>query len=576
MTPYLILQAEDGRWLKFHQPVQQFTTSNLADVLPLLRAVETAVNQQGLWAAGYLSYEAAPAFDSALVVRSPPTDLPLLWFGLFAPENVIPFDLPAAGDQNYQLGDWQPTVDESAYQAAIGAIKEQIARGETYQVNYTFRQHAPFQGDSFALFLDLYRAQQSAHAAYLDLGPWVICSASPELFFALDGRTVTTRPMKGTAARGLTLAEDEAQANWLHHSEKNRAENVMIVDMIRNDLGRVAELGSVAVPHLFAVERYPTLWQMTSTVTAQSDRSWTDLLTALFPCASITGAPKVRTMQIIAALETAPRGIYCGSIGYLAPNRRARFNVAIRTVTIDRRRDLAEYGVGGGIVWDSSAEGEFAECRLKAQLLTHSQPPFELLETVRWQPGDGYCLLDYHLRRLREAAVYFSIPLDLNRVQAELKRAVAHQKEPLKVRLLVKRTGDARAEIGPLPDRPLRTVGLAARPVDRSNPFLYHKTTYREPYDQARASCPDSDDVLLWNEQGELTESTIANLVVQYQGEWLTPPVSSGLLPGTMRQFLLDQGRIREAVIPRRWLPDCAQIVLVNSVRGWQPVSLRQ
>ena len=576
MTPYLILQAEDGRWLQFQQPVQQFTTSNLADVLPLLRAVETAVNQQGLWAAGFLSYEAAPAFDAALVVRPPQSDLPLLWYGLFAPETVTPIDLPAASDQDYRLGNWQPTVNETAYQAAFAAVKEHIARGETYQVNYTFRQHAPFQGDPFALFLDLYRAQQSAHAAYLDLGPWVICSASPELFFALDGQTVTTRPMKGTAARGLTVIEDEAQANWLHHSEKNRAENVMIVDMIRNDLGRVAALGSVVVPHLFAVERYPTLWQMTSTVTAKSDRSWTDLLTALFPCASITGAPKVRTMQIIAALETTPRGVYCGSIGYLAPNRRGRFNVAIRTVTIDRRRDLAEYGVGGGIVWDSSAEGEFAECRLKARLLTLARPPFELLETLRWQPDDGYCLLDYHLRRLRETAVYFNIPLDLNRIQTALDRAVANQKEPVKVRLLVNGAGDASVEISPLPDKPLRSVGLATQPVDRSNPFLYHKTTHRAPYDQARAGCPDVDDVLLWNEQGELTESTIANLVVQYQGEWLTPPMSSGLLPGTMRQYLLDQGRIREAVIPQHWLPDCAQVVLVNSVRGWQPVSLRQ
>jgi para-aminobenzoate synthetase / 4-amino-4-deoxychorismate lyase len=572
--PHLLLPAADGRWLRLQRPERQFQTLNLAEVRPMLREIETAVNDRNWWAAGFISYEAAPAFDPALTTRPPTAGFPLLWFGLFAPENVTPVALPPHDSGGYQMGAWQATVDEAAYRAAIAAIKEHIAQGQTYQVNYTFRQRADFRGEPSALFLDLYRAQQSPHAAYIELDDWAICSASPELFFTLDGRNLTCRPMKGTAARGLTLADDDKQADWLRHSEKNRAENVMIVDMIRNDLGRVAELGSVRVPHLFTAERYPTLWQMTSTVTAVSPAPWSDIMTALFPCASITGAPKARTMRLIANLETTPRGVYCGAIGYLAPGRQSRFNVAIRTVTVDRRRNQAEYGVGSGIVWDSLAEDEYAECRLKARLIAKPQPPFELLETLRWQPGAGYFLLDYHLRRLGEAAVYFNIPLDTGEIGTHLHQAVAQTNEPAKVRLLVSQSGQIGTEVGPTPAAPWRTVNLAAQPIDRGNPFLYHKTTRRDLYAEARNGRANCDDTLLWNESEELTEATTANVVVQYQGKWLTPPISAGLLPGVMRQFLLDQGTIREAAIPLRWLPDCEQIVLINSLRGWQPVTL--
>ena len=413
-----VLQTGPSEWLRFSHPVEIVETGRLDEVSAKMRAVEAAVNARGWYAAGFITYESAPAFDRALRVRAAST-LPLLWFGLY--DRVERFDrLPQPDRTSYLIGPWASSVDWLTYEYAIARIKDYIADGDTYQVNYTYRLRAPFDGEAWPFFLDLARKQSAGYAACLDLDSYVLCSASPELFFKRTGRTLITKPMKGTAARGCTLIEDRANMTWLQHSEKNRAENVMIVDMIRNDLGRVADIGSVNVPALFEVERYPTVLQMTSTVTAQTNASLTDLLTALFPCASITGAPKVRTMELIAELETMPRGIYTGSIGYIEPNGDAQFNVAIRTVTIDQIAHTAEYGVGGGIVWDSDAADEWRECEIKTRVLTQPARIFDLIESILWTPADGFWLLDLHWQRLTDSAEYFNVPIDLSALNGQL------------------------------------------------------------------------------------------------------------------------------------------------------------
>ena len=565
--------AGGAGWLEFVEPMRVIATSRIAEIVPALEEVERGV-RQGYAAAGMLSYEASPAFDPALAVRAPGT-LPLLWFGLFRRIQRLPV-LPAWTEERYHLTPWLPSITPDAYHAAIAHIKDYIACGDTYQVNFTLRLRADFTGDPRAFFHALTHAQRTAYGAYLDLGDHVICSASPELFFTRRGDTLTCRPMKGTVARGLTAADDEARAAWLQASAKNRAENVMIVDMVRNDLSRIATTGSVQVPALFETERYDTLWQMTSTVTAQSRASLAEVFAALFPCASITGAPKIRTSEIIAELETAPRGIYTGAIGFVLPNGDAQFNVAIRTVHLDRAGGRAEYGTGGGVTWDSTAEDEYDESLLKARVLTTPRPAFQLLETLRWTPADGYALLDRHLQRLAESARYFDVPLAPAQVGARLTEITStFAAVPMRVRLLVAEDGDIQLEAVPLLiERRRRRVALAPFPIDPSDRFLYHKTTYRRQYDAARAAVSNVDDVLLWNPRGELTESTIANLVIRLDGCWLTPPVACGLLAGTCRNYLLDSGRIEEAVLPKDVLSRADAIFLVNSVRGWMPVEV--
>ena len=570
-----IVQVDGGtRWLRFSDPVAVVQTQRVEEVQSRLLEVANLVEGQRLHAAGFVSYEAAPAFDAALPAR-PASDLPLFWFGLYRePEEVQPAALFPATKEDEPPLHWQPAISRAAYDAAIAAIKDAIARGDTYQVNFTFPLHAGFEGDPRGLFGRMLRAQRCRYAAYVDTGQYVVCSASPELFWELDGQQLRSRPMKGTAARGRTTDEDEAQRQWLLNSAKNRAENVMIVDMVRNDMGRIARYGSVHVPALFDVEHYPTVWQMTSTVVCETDASATAIMAALFPCASITGAPKVRTMEIINELEVQSRGVYTGCIGVLAPDRRAQFSVAIRTVVIDREAATASYGVGGGVVWDSQTDAEYDEALLKAQVLMRRQPAFELLETLRWTPDEGYYLRDRHLQRLVDSAGYFDVPLRREEVAQQLNAlAGTFAGLPQRVRVLLSQSGAVRCEAAPLVQLadalPLR-VGLAREPVNTSDPFLFHKTTHRAVYEAARRSCPDCDDVLLWNERGELTESTIANLVVERDGELVTPPVASGLLAGTLRAELLAQGTIHEGVVRVADLEPGQRVWLINSLRGWR------
>jgi para-aminobenzoate synthetase / 4-amino-4-deoxychorismate lyase len=581
------LIKEREAWLHFTDPHRLIIAEKPDEVLPALREVEGLVRENQWHAAGFLSYEAAATFDPVLQTRLSTTglddhpslrsvpDFPCLWFGLYPAPRRVTIPRPEAP---MEILDWQPTICRENYNTAIANIKQAIAEGRTYQVNYTMRLQSTFPGDPWEFFLQLAQTQ-NRHAAYIDAGRHVICSASPELFFELEGNIVTCRPMKGTTSRGRTTTEDRERSEWLKHSEKNRAENVMIVDMVRNDLGRIAKIGSVSVPRLFETERYPTLWQLTSTVTAQTDVTLAEIFSALFPSASITGAPKVSTMKIIANLESTPRKIYTGSIGYFSPRRRAKFNVAIRTVWIDRERQKAEYGVGGGIVWDSTSTDEYEEAVLKAQLLTLPRHPFSLLETILWTPEEGFFLREKHVARMLDSANYFDMPITVKALEGFLMQISSGFHTPQRIRVLLDQNGDLHGEAHPfdlygkLP--PLR-VNLAAKPVDSNDIFLFHKTTQREVYETARKDNEEMDDVLLYNKKGELTEFTIGNLVVELEGQLLTPPVSCGVLAGTFRAHLLETGQIQERVIPIQQLTRCTKIYRINSVRHWEVVEIQK
>jgi para-aminobenzoate synthetase/4-amino-4-deoxychorismate lyase len=580
----VIRDAAAGAWLRFQNPREVIETERLSEVLPCLRRVEALVRQERLYAAGFLSYEAAPAMDRALAVRES-RGTPLVWFGLYSAPQPIQLQPPEPGCK--PPPEWLPSGARADYEAAVAAVRECIARGETYQVNYTLRLRHAWSGDPWEFFLRLVEPQPPPYAAYVETARLAVCSASPELFFRLRGAEIVSRPMKGTAPRGRWLAEDLARAQGLAQSAKDRAENAMIVDMMRNDLGRIARVGSVQVRDLFRVERYETLWQMTSTVAAETAAPVSEILAALFPCASVTGAPKPNTMKIIAGLETAPRGIYTGTIGMIAPERQAQFNVAIRTVVIDKARGTAEYGVGGGVVWDSTPQGEYEECLLKSRILSQRRPDFSLLESMLWdavampQAADngGYFLLDEHLRRLAESAEYFAFPLDEPQVRRKLSElAAALPRVPHKVRLLVSRAGAIRCEAAPIDPRdapdPAR-LELAARPVRSDDPFLYHKTTNRAVYEAAQAGPTRSGEVLLYNERGEITETLTANVVARIGGELWTPPVECGLLAGTFRARLLAEGKIRERVLPLEMLNEIDELFAINSVRKWRRATLR-
>ncbi len=570
-NPHLLYEFQNAAGviepIAFTEPVKVLETHELNEIPGIMQEVEQALDE-GYYAAGYVSYEAAPAFQKEMDVRSG-AQMPLLWFGIFkAP--ITPSQEP--DNEPYTVSEWHMANSQEQYQQGIVHIKNAIEEGETYQVNYTERLHATFSGSERSFYRQLARNQQAGYSAYLDLGRYRILSASPELFFRVQDGRLTTKPMKGTATRGRNAAEDSAQAAQLVASEKERAENLMIVDLLRNDMSRLAESGTVEVSKLFEVETYPTVLQLTSTIEAElaPDLTVFDWFKALFPCGSITGAPKISTMKHIAQLEQSPREVYCGAIGFISPEKNAVFSVPIRTVVIDTEQNTAQYGVGGGITWDSTSQGEFDELYAKAKVLTAERPEFSLLESLKLEDGE-FPLLPYHLKRLIESARYFNFPLDLKSVQERLTAcAEAHPQGLYKVRLLVDRTGKilAQAEATkPMINR-MKAV-LAKEPVDSSNPFLFHKTTHRKVYDRAQQDAGSAFTALLWNKLGELTEFTIGNLVVEKDGQYFTPPVESGLLAGTFRQQLLDNGTIAERVIHKNSLEEWDRIWFINGVRGW-------
>lgn len=560
-------QVGEKQTLEFTNPYTVIQATKLEEVVSCLETVEAYVDA-GYYAAGFVSYEAAPAFDSAFKVHSGGT-FPLLWFGIF--KETITVNTVQAG--NFHIDEWKANVSATEYQKYIKQIKQHIENGETYQVNYTIRLHSRFRGDCYGYYQQLAESQAANYSAYLHIGSYSILSASPELFFHLKDGQITTKPMKGTVKRGSSAREDDELAHWLYHSEKNRAENVMIVDLLRNDLGTIAKPGTVEVPHLFTIERYPTVFQMTSTVTAEVKADIPAIFKALFPCGSITGAPKVSTMKIIHDLEDTPRQIYCGAIGYITPEKEAIFNVPIRTVLIENSSGKAYYGVGGGITWDSTSKGEYDEILTKARFLQQQPEKFDLLETMKLENG-SYYLLDYHLQRLAKSGDYFAYPIDLISIQQQLQQIA--NRYPLgiyKLRLLVTNAGEISIEIQNIQSKtqPIQ-VAIAKHPIDKANPFYYYKTTNRGMYKAFLNEHPLADDVLLWNADEELTEFTIGNVVVERNGKFYTPPVECGLLAGTFRQYLIDKGRITEKVITLNELDECTNIWLINSVKKWVPV----
>ncbi|TKC19152.1 aminodeoxychorismate synthase component I [Robertmurraya kyonggiensis] len=554
--------------LTFTNPIKVITAHTIEEVIPCFVQIQEAIDH-GYYVAGYLSYESAPAFDSAYKVNAKP-QMPLLWFGIFSE----PQQQSLHSEGPYSITDWTPSVSMDEYEASIQSIKNAIEDGDTYQTNYTIRLHSQFEGDEIAYYTKLKKAQSSNYCAYLNTGEYSFLSASPELFFHLKNDEITTRPMKGTIKRGKSFEEDEKNARWLYQSEKNRAENVMIVDLLRNDLGMIAVPGTVQVPELFNIEQYPTVHQMTSTITAKimPTTKIVDIFRGLFPCGSITGAPKISTMEIIADLESESRDVYCGAIGYITPSKEAIFNVPIRTVVIDQKSGAATYGVGGGITWDSTTAGEYEEILAKASLLKAEKPEFQLLESLLLKDGE-YFLLEEHLSRLENSAKYFNIPFDLDEVRRKL-TSLCNEQGEFKVRLVLGENIKVEAQPITRFSEPLRIV-LADKPIDNSNLFLYHKTTHREVYSQFQKRFPEVFDVLLWNSDGELTEFTNGNVVVELDGQRYTPPISSGLLGGTYRQRLLAEGEIQEKVLKVEDLRNCTIIWFINSVRKWLEVELK-
>lgn len=535
----------------------------------------------GGYAVGYVGYDAAAAFDAALTAHRDGR-LPLVWFALFDQPLPTTPGPPAPG--GWACSTWQPDTDRATYEGNVTEVRHAIARGDTYQVNYTMELQARFAGDPLALWHRLRARAGTAYAAYLDLGDQAVASLSPELFLDWDRGTVTTRPMKGTRPRSEDRGHDRALAAELAGSPKDHAENLMIVDLMRNDLARVCRPGTVGVSELFEVSGYPTVWQLTSTVSGETrpDVGLVDLMAAVFPCGSVTGAPKPRTTMIISDLEQRPRGVYCGAVGLLRPGGSATFNVAIRTLVVDRDLGSVGYGVGGGVVWDSTPAEEYDEAISKARLLDATRSEAVLVETMAFD-GHRVRLLDRHLDRLSASARWLGRPCDRAAVAQLVGRVTGG---PQRLRLLLDPDGVATLRSAPLVSEPATSwpVALAQAPVDADDPWLRHKITDRARYDRHRpdphltgptpARQPRVRDVLLWNGSGELTEFTIGNLVVELDGRRWTPPVSCGLLPGVFRAELLATGQVRERVLTGDDLARADAVWLVNAVRGWVGVHI--
>jgi para-aminobenzoate synthetase/4-amino-4-deoxychorismate lyase len=558
---------------RFGGYVKTLVALNDHEVADVLKQVEQAV-AAGLYAAGFVAYEAASALNPDLPAVPPVEGLPLAWFALFRERHEV----AAGAGLSVSTADvaLEPLKSPERYAEDIESIRDYIAAGDCYQVNHTFPLRGAFKGDLRELYARIGAAQRAPFCAYLDTGRFAILSASPELFFSLQDGVITTRPMKGTAGRGRWAGEDLAAIERLRNSAKERAENLMIVDLLRNDLGIVAETGSVTVDALFEVETYPTVHQMTSSISAklESDTSLTDIFRALFPCGSVTGAPKRRSMEIISGLEDAPRGIYCGAIGCVAPGGEALFSVAIRTLLFDAHENSLTMGVGSGVTWDSEAAAEYAECLGKGAFIDRHGRDFRLIESLRLEHG-AYTLLDRHMARLTASAGYFGFACDQEKIRRTLSGHAAQAPGLCKVRLLLASDGDIEVSSEPLVENPgaLRAA-VGAITVDSKDAMRYHKTSCREPLDNARSSRPDCDEVLLLNEHGQLTEGSYNSLVVKLDGQLVTPPLSCGLLPGVLREELLERGEISEKILYPGDLERADEVWLINSVRGRRRVIL--
>ncbi|HMN39008.1 MAG TPA: aminodeoxychorismate synthase component I [Hyphomicrobium sp.] len=565
----------------FEHPVETVRADEPAGVHKALAALQAGLSR-GLHAAGFFSYELGYVLEPKLSARLPAKRaVPLLWFGLYKePREMrgsqVQAWLRAEAIGDPALGALTHSWSREDYLARFAKVQENIRSGDIYQLNLTFKAKFQLEGSPLALYRDLRLKQRVAYGGLVDTGAATILSASPELFIEQHGRVISTRPMKGTAPRAGTHEGDREVRQALSSDIKSRAENLMIVDLMRNDLGRIAELGSVSVTDLFTVETFQTLHQMTSGVRAvlKADATLEDLLKAIFPPGSVTGAPKIRAMELISELETEPRGVYCGAIGRISPDGQALFNVAIRTAVIDRNGN-GEMGIGSGLVADSQGVKEHEECLLKMKFLTDPVRRFELIETMLHEPDKGIWLLERHIRRLATSAGYFGFPYDEALARAAIERELEHRRQDrLRVRLLLDDEGGVCVTTSPqpesAPDAVMRYVVSDTR-VSSGDLFLYHKTTRRELYDREWKHFSDTlgaDEVLYLNERGELCEGSRTTVFIQSDGVLLTPEMSAGLLPGTLRAELLAQGRAREARLTLDDLSRADAVYLGNSVRG--------
>ncbi len=624
------LAREDGERLRgayFVPPDRRLIATAPGELRQVLRDAHAAA-RDGAWVLGGLRYEAASALEPSLPGAAPSTAEPLAEFAIWhSPPADWPADRPS---RSQDLTPWRDAQSDADELAQVERIRDYIRAGDCYQVNLTTRLEAQ-AGPAFDLaeyFFALHAAQPGGFSLMLRLGDAdadadadanagadlnadaaraassaptrpragvrAVASVSPELFFdwrplpeeptALRTWLLSAQPMKGTAPRGRDRAEDESAQAYLRTSPKERAENLMIVDLLRNDLSRVAVTGSVRVPRLFELHALPTVWQMTSTISAVSRAGLglDELMAALFPCGSVTGAPKRRAMQVIAELEPGARGWYCGALGVMQPGGIATFNVPIRTVTQDG--DALSCGVGSGITLDAEPAPEIDEWRAKSRFLARAQSPIEALETLRLDDG-RFAREDRHLARLARTVRHFGLQASVETVRQRLRAiAAAHPQGSWRVRLTVARHGEITDEVQPLPETSTAAplgLALADRPVDTRGPeaeFFQHKTTRREVYQAFLDRKPaDCFDVILHNRDGELTEGCLTNLALQLDGPdgpWLTPRAAAGLLPGVMRDTLLEQGRIREARLLIHDLRRAHALAIFNSVRGWREARL--
>jgi para-aminobenzoate synthetase/4-amino-4-deoxychorismate lyase len=560
---------------RFSRPRSLIVAETAGEVEQAFEALEAALGA-GRYVAGYFAYELGYLLEARCLPLLPAKrNVPLLWFGVFDACEILEEDAIAGllrchpGGQSY-VGplrhEWQ--LDE--YVAKFQKARALIEAGDIYQANLSFRSRFVSVGDPLSLYVRLREQSRAPHGAYLYDGKRHILSLSPELFFSISAGTIVARPMKGTASRSPVPIEDKALRDALQGCPKNRSENLIIVDLLRNDLGRVSVPGSVKVDELFAVETYPTVHQMVSSVRAEMkpETSLRELVCALFPCGSVTGAPKVRAMEIIRDLEESARGAYCGAIGFFAPDKTASFNVAIRTITIFGNR--GELGIGGAIVHDSRAESEYDECLLKARFFEIARKPIELIETLRFSPRSGFVRLEFHLDRMGRSATTFSIPFNTDRARAALSDCVADAVSEQRVRLVLSEDGEFSCAGNDLSaqDRSPWRFAISESRVSSRNALLRHKTGWRQFFDAALEKRPDCDEVLFLNEHGRITEGSRTNVFIRRGERLVTPRETDGLLAGCLRRELIDKGLCEEGEIYPEDLRAADEIFLGNSLRG--------
>ena len=560
-----------GERYTFTQPIKELKTRKVAEVTALLAQVES-YQEQGYYVVGYVSYEAAPAFEEKLAVHPAPLlGEYLLYFTVH--DSVEKSSIPLTYDEVDMPSNWQEVTSKKEYEKAIAQIHHHLRQGDTYQVNYTVQLKQDLSANPFAIYNRMVVEQEAGYNAYVEHDEMAVISMSPELFFEQNDRELITRPMKGTTKRGLTDQEDLDQAAWLEQDPKNRSENMMIVDLLRNDMNRLSEVGSEHVERLCQVEQYSTVWQMTSTIKSQvrSDVDLVEIFRSLFPCGSITGAPKIATMEIIKNLEPQARGVYCGTIGLLLPEGRRIFNVAIRTIQLYKGQAI--YGVGGGITWDSTWESEYREVHQKAAVLYRKQVPFQLITTGKISQKH-LLFKEEHIERLRKASRYFAYPFNpeylRQRIVAECQ--TCHVDKDYRLKISISKSGDidlCRQELIPL-NPAFCQAQLCLQETSLQTPFIYFKTTYRPHLTIGK------QEKIYHNEKGELLETSIGNLVLQIAGKLYTPPIELGVLPGIYRQHLLEIGQVEEKVLTLEELAQAEAIYACNAVRGLYELSLEE